>query len=166
MRLLKRVLCDFRCMNPIYPLCAMVAGLSFGVVTLLSSSCHPAYRFLLLPRGALPFWLFGLLGIIMFILLAAGIGGFFSLCNCKQLLARPFLCLICATVLLMLWYHILFHSLHYMTALLLLFVIMGLLCTALVWCFHVNTVSMITTFLSLVIALHLLWLNIGIIFLN
>ena len=166
MRFLKRVLCDFRCMNPIYPMCAMVAGLVFGVVTLLSSSCHPTYRFLLLPRGALPFWLFGTLGILEFILMAAGVGGLFSLCHCGRLLVKPFLSLLFATILMMLWYHVLFHSFHFLTAVFVLLWAIGLLCMSLAWCFPFNAISMTATALSLLIALHLLWLNIGILFLN
>ena len=166
MQFFKKIIYDFHIMNPIYPLCAMLMGFVFGIVTLLSSSCHPVYRFLLLPRGALPFWLFGVLGLLLFVLLFGAAGMLFAFSGCLRLSFKPVLYYLLSAILLMLWYHMLFRSLNCFFALLMILAIVFFEIMMIVHYMPIHTVSCLMTIAALVLTLHLVWLNIGISFLN
>ena len=84
MSILKRIVSDLHILNPIYPLSAGVGMAILGIVTLISSDCHPIYQWTLLPRGALPYWLFALFGIVMFFLLGVTLGLLFAPPYCKR----------------------------------------------------------------------------------
>ncbi len=166
MHFFKKIIYDFHIMNPIYPLCAMTMGFVFGVVTLLSSACHPMYHILLLPRSALPFWMFGIIGLSLFVLQFGGAGMLFAFSGCMRLLLKPLLYYLLSTILLMLWYHTLFRSLNCYFALLMILGILLLEIMLIAQYMPIHTVSCLMSVVALVLTLHLIWLNIGIIFLN
>ncbi len=166
MSFVKKIIYSLRIMEPIYPLCGGIVMTVFGIVTLMSSACHPIYELLLLPRSALPYWLFALLGLALFFLLGAGAGFLFSIPGCKKQSILPHFVFVAITVLMLCWYHILFRSLNILLALILMVIVLLLVVLAFKATFLSNPLSAIALILVLLITLHFTWLNIGLLFLN
>ncbi|MBE6672954.1 MAG: hypothetical protein E7599_05490 [Ruminococcaceae bacterium] len=166
MSFIKRLLADLRTTEPIYPLCGGIGLSVLGFITLMSSGCHPAYRWLLLPRSALPYWIFAMLGIFLFFLMGAAIGIIFSMSSCQHGVYSSALCMLLDAVLIMVWYHVLFRTHGSFIAMIILLAAMMLwgLATLNIAGYHI-----LIPFISLPVLLiqfHFLWLNIGIRFLN
>ena len=166
MSFIKRLIYSVRVMEGIYPLCGGAVLLLLGIVTLLSSQCHPIYVLMLLPRSALPFWLFALLGILLFFLLGVGAGCLFALPGCKKQGYFPLLLYVTATVLMISWYHVLFRSFGILTSAFLLLAILCLQILAIRKTAQHNPLSAVVTAIACLITLHFIWLNIGLLFLN
>ena len=166
MSVIKRIRSDLHTMNPIYPLCGGIGMAILSVVTLMSSNCHPIYHWMLLPRGALPYFLFAALGILLMFLLGAALGILFSASCCRQKIGVSLASLICDTIATMVWYHVLFRSFHSLIAVVLLFLCITLELLLIRENLFENSLIMLVCLPVLVIRLHFIWLNIGICFLN
>ena len=166
MSIIKRIRTDFHAMNLIYPFCGGIAMAILSVVTLMSSNCHPIYQWMLLPRGALPYFIFALISVTMFFLFGAALGSLFAICHCKQSNCFSVIMIIFDVIATMLWYYVLFRSFHGLIAIMLLFVCMGLELILIRENLFANSITVILLVLIIFIRLHFLWLNIGINFLN
>ena len=166
MSIIKKIKTDFHIINPIYPLCAGTGITILGLVTLISSNCHPIYQWILLPRGALPYWLFALTGIIMFFLLGATLGLFFDPQYCKQKIYLPILMLLSDIVLTMVWYHMVFISFRTLIAIAILILTLYIEFLIIRYGLILNSLIIVSSILICSIKIHYLWLNIGINFLN
>lgn len=166
MSFIKRLISDFRISDPLYPLCTGTAFSILGIVTLISSSCHPMYQWLLLPRSALPYWIFATVGIIMFFLNGAAIGFLFSFPHCQNKVFTTLITLSIAAVLAMIWYHVLFHSISSFMAIPILICAMACEVFAALSISSYNTLTCASLIPLILIQVHFLWLNIGILFLN
>ena len=166
MTFVKRILYSIKVMEGIYPLCAGTALILLGIVTLLSSQSHPIYLFILLPRGALPYWLFAISGILLFFLFGVGAGCLFALPGCKKSGYYSLFLYVTIIILTISWYHVLFRSLNFLMS---AFLLLGILClqllTVIKTVYH-NPLSAIVTIGSCLITVHFMWLNIGLLFLN
>ena len=166
MSFIKRVISDLRVMDPIYPLCGGCGLAVLGVITLMSCGCHPVYQWMLLPRAALPYWVFAILGILLFFLFGCAIGFIFSLPHCGNRVYKPMLGLLCGVVLTMVWYHVLFQSFSTFISIVILLAAMAIVMLSFVAISSFNAISAVMGVPICLIQLHLLWLNIGIRFLN
>lgn len=166
MTLVKRIVYSIKTMEGIYPFCAGITLLLLGIVTLLSSRCHLIYLLILMPRGALPFWLFALLGMLLFFLMGVAAGCLFAVPGCKKHGYYPMFLYVSMIVLTISWYHILFRSLSFFTSCFLLLVILCIQILTVLKTVNHNLLSAVVTAFSSIITLHFLWLNIGILFLN
>ena len=166
MNFIKRLIYDFRVTKAVYLLFGGLTALLLAVLTLISSACHPCYRFLLLPRHALPFWIFALISILLFILMACGAGALLCCQQYCKLIFAPLVCYALSLSLCMLWFHLLFRSFHILLAIIILLTIIFMQILIIKSCVHLHSLSVIASILSILILLHMLWLNIGIAFLN
>lgn len=163
---LKKLIYSFRIMEPLYPLCGGIVLLVLGAVMMVSSACHPMYSLLLLPRNALPYWLFAGTGLLLFFLLGACAGMLFAIPGCKCGVCRPLIGVVAMTILMFVWYHILFRSLNIVTACILLVIVLLLEIISIGNTARNNQPAMLLLMLTLPITLHFMWFNVGLIFLN
>lgn len=162
----KRIIYAIKTMEGIYPLCAGIGLTLLGVVTLLSSQCHPIYILMLMPRGALPFWLFALMGILLFFLFGIGAGCLFAMPGCKKASCYPLFLYVTVIILTISWYHVLFRSLSFFISSLLLLGILCLQILTVLKTVNQNPLSAVVSAITCMITLHFLWLNVGLLFLN
>ena len=166
MSYLKRILSDIRTLELIYPICGGIALTVLGFITLMSCGCHPIYDWILLPRAALPYWIFALLGILMFFMMGACIGLLFAVSRCRNRVYTAVLLLAASVILTMIWYHVLFSVFNTFLSLLIL---LSAIATELLFIgktIYYNTLASVSIIPVLIIQIHFIWLNIGIRFLN
>ena len=166
MSFVKRILSDIHVADPIYCLGGAVVMAALGFVTLLSSDCHPMYRILLLPRGALPYFAFAMLSIALLALIGLAGGLLFALPGCRQRGWSVLLLLVALAILVFAWFHVLFRQMALFWALLIMIAILALEVFVIIKTYLEYVLSCMAAILSLLISLHLCWLNLGLWFLN
>ena len=166
MYLIKKLIYCFRITHWIYPLCAAAIAALFGIVTLICCDSYPVYHFLLLPRNALPYWIFLCLSIILFALIGFAMGFLPALPGCRKQQYLILLYLATACVLLVIWFHVVFHSLSFLLSGIILMSVICIFILSLLKAIEICLPTALFVSLALVILLHHLWLNLSLLILN
>lgn len=166
MYFIKKLIYCFRITQWIYPLCGGIVALLLGCVTLVCCSCHPMYHFLLLPRNALPYWIFLGLSLFLFVLLGMSTGFLPALPGCHKKQYLPILYLALAGALMIVWFHVIFRSFSFLLGGFILLGIIGILVLVFLKTIEICAPTALLVLLSILILLHYLWLNLGLLMLN